>query len=185
MFCDVRGFSTLSENRSPEEIVGMLNEVFERLVAIVFRHGGTLDKFLGDGMMVLFGAPKADAYQEEHAIRAALEMQQALSELRKERDAAGRPLIRMGIGINSGVAVAGNIGSSQRMEYTAIGDTVNLASRLQTAAGERGENILISEYTYNAVRGAFHTRSVGFLSVKGRQDQVQAYAVDPPPATTA
>lgn len=99
----------------PEEVVELLNEYFEKMVDIVFRHRGTLDKFLGDGMMAIFGAPEDDPYQEEHAIRAAIEMQQALSGLRHAQ-------LAIGIGINSGPAIVGNIGSSERMEYTAIGD---------------------------------------------------------------
>lgn len=178
LFCDIRGFSTIAESMPPEGVVQLLNEYFERMVDVVFRHQGTLDKFMGDGLMVLFGAPQEDDYQEEHALRAALEMQQELRLLRKKREADGGVPISIGIGINSGPAIVGNIGSSQRMEYTAIGDTVNLASRLETATRELGAEILISEYTYNAVRGAFKTRSMGSVHVKGRVEPVQAYAVD-------
>jgi adenylate cyclase len=178
LFCDILGFSTISETMSPEGVVDMLNEYFEIMVDIVFRHQGMLDKFMGDGLMVLFGAPQEDPYQEEHALKAAVEMQQELRRLRERHEAEGRVGFSIRIGINSGPAVVGNVGSSQRMEYTAIGDTVNLASRLESATRDLGAEILISEYTYNAVRGAFKTRSVGSVRVKGRAEPVQAYMVE-------
>ncbi|MCW5977341.1 MAG: HAMP domain-containing protein [Bryobacteraceae bacterium] len=178
LFCDIRGFSTIAESMAPEQVVLMLNEYFERMVDVVFRHQGTLDKFMGDGLMVLFGAPQDDPYQEEHALKAALEMQRELRRLRARQEAEGGLPLAIGIGINSGPAIVGNIGSSQRMEYTAIGDTVNLASRLESATREIGAEILVSEYTYNAVRGAFNARSVGSVRVKGRVEPVQAYAID-------
>ena len=130
--------------------------------------------------MVIFGAPIEDAYQEEHAVKAALEMQREFHQLSRKWDLQGRS-IRIGVGINSGNAIVGNVGSTQRMEYTAIGDTVNLASRLESATKELAVDILISEYTYNAVRGAFKTNKVGSIQVKGRIDPVQTYSIDPLP----
>ena len=177
LFCDIRGFSTMSEGMRPEDVVELLNEYFERMVEIVFRHQGTLDKFLGDGLMVIFGAPQEDPDQEEHAIRAAIEMQREVGELRKKWQLEGRAQLRVGIGINSGPAIVGNIGSSRRMEYTAIGDTVNVAARLETATKDLGAEILVSEYTFNAVRGAFDLRRMGPIQVKGRGDTVQVYAL--------
>jgi adenylate cyclase len=178
LFCDVRGFTSLSENMPPEEVVLLLNEYFEHMVDAIMRHGGTLDKFLGDGLMALFGAPLDDPYQEEHAIRAALEMQACLAKLSEKRQREGRLPISVGIGINSGPAIVGNIGASERMDYTAIGDTVNLASRLETATRALDASILISEYTYTAVRGKFVMRRIGPVTVKGRTDQVIVYAVE-------
>ena len=128
--------------------------------------------------MAVFGAPRPDTNQEEHAVRAALEIQAELVEMNLSKTLNSVPEIHVGIGINSGVAIVGNIGSPQRMEYTAIGDTVNLASRLQSATGELGVDILISEYTQNAVRGIFKTRSVGEVKVKGRQDAVESYVIE-------
>ncbi len=179
LFSDIRGFSTLSENLPPEKVVRLLNDYFERMVDCVFRNKGTLDKFIGDGMMVIFGAPEDDPYQEEHALRTAIEMQRELVLLNKKWEAEGI-VIRAGIGISSGPAVVGNIGSSRRMEYTAIGDTVNLASRLESATKELAVPILISEYTQNAVRGSFQLRPMGSIHVKGRVEPVLTYAVEDP-----
>jgi adenylate cyclase len=179
LFCDIRGFSTLSEKLPPERVVQVLNEYFEHMVDVVFRNQGTLDKFIGDGMMVIFGAPEDDAYQEEHALRTALEMQRELRQLSSKWESEGI-CIRVGIGINSGPAVVGNIGSTKRMEYTAIGDTVNLASRLESATKDLGVPILISEYTYNAVRGSFQMRPMGPVTVRGRSEAVMTYALEDP-----
>jgi adenylate cyclase len=177
LFCDIRGFSTISERLPPEKVVELLNQYFDLMVEVVFRNHGTLDKFIGDGMMVIFGAPEDDPYQEEHALRTAIEMQRELATLAAKWELEGVQL-RVGVGINSGPAIVGNIGSSRRMDYTAIGDTVNLASRLESATKELGANILISEYTYIALRGAFKFRSMGSVHVKGRVEPVLTYAVE-------
>jgi adenylate cyclase len=177
LFSDIRGFSTLSENLPPEKVVKLLNEYFERMVDVVFRNKGTLDKFMGDGLMVIFGAPEDDAYQEENAIRTAVEMQHELGLMAAQWESEGI-CIRIGIGINSGPAVVGNMGSSRRMEYTAIGDTVNLASRLESATKDFGVGILVSEYTYNALRGAFPFKAMGPVQVRGRSETVLTYSLD-------
>ena len=174
LFCDIRGFSTMSEKLPPEKVVQLLNDYFESMVDVVFRNNGTLDKFIGDGMMVLFGAPEDDPFQEEHALKTAIEMQQELKRLAERWKPEGLN-IRSGIGINSGPAVVGNIGSSKRMDYTAIGDTVNLASRLESATKELSVGILVSEYTYMAARGNFRFREMGSIHVKGRTDPVMTY----------
>jgi adenylate cyclase len=178
MFSDIRGFTAMAEGMRPEAVVEPLCEYFEKMVEVVLRHEGTIDKFLGDGMMVIFGAPLDDPYQEEHAIGAAVEMQKELVTLRNKWEAEGRPALRMGIGINSGAAVVGNIGSDQRMEYTAIGDTVNLASRLESASKELGFDIVVSEHTYQAVRPLFGWKFAGEVSVRGGIEPVRAYAVE-------
>jgi len=175
LFCDIRGFSTISEKLPPEKVVTLLNDYFEAMVEVIFRHNGTLDKFIGDGIMVIFGAPEDDVYQEEHALRAALEMQRELGKLADKWAPEGIG-IRIGIGINSGPAIVGNIGSARRMDYTAIGDTVNLASRLESATKELGVGIVISEYTYNALRGAFRFREMGSIQVRGRTEPVLTYS---------
>jgi adenylate cyclase len=148
------------------------------MVDVVLRNHGTIDKFLGDGMMVIFGAPLDDPYQEEHAITAALEMQRELHVLADKRAAEGKRPVRMGIGINSGSAVVGNIGSKERMEYTAIGDTVNLASRLESATKDLGFEIIVSEQTYDAVRPLFKWKPTGEFLVRGRSEPVRAYCVE-------
>ncbi len=174
LFCDIRGFSTMSEKLPPETVVRLLNDYFESMVEVVFRNNGTLDKFIGDGMMVIFGAPEDDPFQEEHALKTAIEMQQELKRLAERWKPEGLN-IRSGIGINSGPAVVGNIGSSRRMDYTAIGDTVNLASRLESATKDMSVGILVSEYTYMAARGNFKFREMGSIHVKGRTDPVMTY----------
>ena len=177
LFSDIRGFSTIAEKMNAEAVVVMLNEYFKVMVDIVFRNKGTLDKFMGDGLMVIFGAPADDADQEEHAVRAAIEMQIELRRLCQRWETEGRPSIRIGIGINSGAAIVGNMGSEARMEYTAIGDTVNIAARLESATKDCGQDILISEFTYEAVRGVFEAVRIGSVSVKGRAEPVMTYAV--------
>src|ERR1700722_4235557 len=177
LFSDIRGFSKISEHLAPEKVVQLLNEYFELMVEVVFRNQGTLDKFMGDGLMAIFGAPENDPYQEEHALKAAIEMQQELSKLQVRWEAEGIQ-IRIGVGIHSGPAIVGTIGSSRRMEYTAIGDTVNVASRLQTATKELGANILISEHTYYGAKGAFPFRNMGTITVRGREEPLTVYALD-------
>jgi adenylate cyclase len=175
LFCDIRGFSTMSEKLPPEKVVAVLNDYFEAMVEVIFSNNGTLDKFIGDGMMVIFGAPEDDPNQEERAVKTAIEMQRDLRRLTAKWEAEGIK-IRIGIGINSGPAVVGNIGSTRRMDYTAIGDTVNLASRLESATKELGVGILISEYTYNAVRGLFRFQEMGSVLVKGRTEPVLTFS---------
>jgi adenylate cyclase len=176
LFSDIRSFSSMSERMPPERVVAILNEYFEAMVEVVFHNHGTLDKFLGDGLMVIFGAPADDPYQEEHALRTAIEMQQELTKLRGKWEGEGMR-INIGIGINSGPAVVGNIGSNRRMDYTAIGDTVNLASRLESATKDLKVEILISEYTYHGVSGAFKLRPMGPVQVRGRSEAVQTYTL--------
>ena len=178
LFCDVRNFTTLAETLAPEEVVGLLNEAFETMIDAVFKYQGMLDKFLGDGFMAIFGAPLDDSIQEEHAIRAALAMQAALLTLAGKWQTERGIVFKMGIGINTGVAIVGNIGSRQRMEYTAIGDTVNLAARLEAATKELGTRILVSEYTYRAAAEKFLFQSLGVIHVKGRSEPVMVYEVE-------
>ena len=177
LFSDIRGFSKISEHLAPERVVELLNQYFELMVEVVFRNQGTLDKFMGDGLMAIFGAPENDPYQEEHALKAAIEMQQELAKLQVGWAAEGIH-IRIGVGIHSGPAIVGTIGSSRRMEYTAIGDTVNVASRLQNATKELGANILISEHTYYGAKGAFPFRNMGTITVRGREEPLTVYALD-------
>jgi adenylate cyclase len=177
LFSDIRGFSKISEHLAPEKVVQLLNDYFELMVEVVFRNQGTLDKFMGDGLMAIFGAPENDPYQEEHALKAAMEMQQELAKLQVRWESEGIQ-IRIGVGIHSGPAIVGTIGSSRRMEYTAIGDTVNVASRLQTATKELGANILVSEHTYYGAKGAFPFRNMGTITVRGREEPLTVYALD-------
>jgi adenylate cyclase len=180
LFADVRGFTSISERLPPEEVVSLLNEYFERMVEAIFKHGGTLDKFLGDGLMAIFGSPLEDSYQEENALAAALEMLSAASDLSHRITEKYGQTFRIGIGINSGTAVVGNIGSSKRMEYTAIGDTVNLASRLESQTKELGVDILFSDYTRTGLHGelAQRLRRIGGVKVRGRAQEVIAWTIE-------
>jgi adenylate cyclase len=180
LFSDIRGFTSMAEGMRPEEVVEMLSEFFSRMVDVIIRNHGTIDKFLGDGMMVIFGAPLDDPYQEEHAVSAAVEMQRELSKLCAQWESHGRRGFRMGIGINSGSAVVGNIGSQEHMEYTAIGDTVNLAARLESATKDLEVDIIVSEHTYDSVRPLFKWNPVGPMSLKGRLEPVHAYSLAGP-----
>lgn len=178
LFADVRGFTTLSENLNPEEVVAVLDDYFDRMIDIILEHEGMLNKFLGDGLMALFGAPNDDPFQEEHAIAAALKMREAMQALRADWKAKKGLDLRIGIGVNTGIAVVGNVGSRRRMEYTAIGDTVNLASRLESANKELGTEILVSEYTYVGARARFTFRPLESIRVKGRTDPVKVFSVE-------
>jgi adenylate cyclase len=178
LFADIRGFSKISERMAPEKVVQLLNDYFELMVEVIFRNHGTLDKFMGDGLMAIFGAPENDPYQEENALKAAIEMQQELEKLEARWTAEGVQ-IRIGVGIHSGPAIVGTIGSSRRMEYTAIGDTVNVASRLESATKDLGTNILVSEHTYYGAKGSFAFRNMGTITVRGREEPLTVYGLEP------
>ncbi len=176
LFADVVAFTPLSERLPPEQVVAILNELFTLLTEAVFRHGGTVDKFLGDCVMALFGAPAA---QEDHAARALYASQDMLRFLESAnagwRDRYGVE-VQLAIGVNSGEAVVGNVGSETRMEYTAIGDVVNVAARLETIA--RPSQILVSHATVEAAGEDFDARAVGEREVPGRAAPVALYEVD-------
>lgn len=178
LFCDVRNFTKIAEQLSPEEVVTLLNETFEYMIDAIFKYKGMLDKFLGDGFMAIFGAPLDDPLQEEHAIRTALMIQNELKKVAQKWSLERGIEIKMGIGIHTGMAIVGNIGSKHRMEYTAIGDTVNLAARLETATKEFGSRILLSNKTYEAVAGKFIFKSLGSIRIAGRSEPVTVYEVE-------
>jgi adenylate cyclase len=182
LFSDIRGFTTLSERSSAEEIVGMLNEYFSRMLDPIFLYEGTLDKFIGDAIMAVFGAPVMREDDAERAVRAALEMRQALQRYNLERQERGLPPIQNGIGITKGEAVSGNIGSEQRMDYTVIGDTVNTASRLEDLTKNYPYKILINEEVYLEVKDKIPCVDLGFAHVKGKEGGVHIYGVVEPPA---
>ncbi len=173
LFADIRGFTSLSERANPEKIVGLLNKYFTAMTDIIFAHGGTLDKYIGDGLMALFGAPTATAADPVNAVKAAVAMQKRIQSLNTEIAAEGFASIQVGIGLHTGVATIGYIGSDKRSEYTAIGDTVNLAARLESNA--LGNQILISEATQTAAGNIFPVTPLPPLSVKNRLQPVELF----------
>jgi adenylate cyclase len=173
LFSDIRGFTTLSETRKPEEIVELLNRYFGRQVEVIFRHGGCLDKFIGDAIMAIWGAPLDDPEHARHAVMAALEMSDNLEAFKRELGEAGKAF-DVGIGLNSGPAVLGIIGSENKREYTAIGDTVNLGSRIEGLT-KGVARILISEDTMRRCQGAFDFVDHGQHVVKGRERPVRLF----------
>jgi len=178
LFSDIRQFTQLAERLPPEQVVSLLNEYFECMLEVIFHYQGTLDKFLGDGIMVEFGAPLDDQIQEKHAVDTAVTMQKELKKLMLKWEKEKKPQIEMGIGVHTGVAIVGNIGSEQRIEYTAIGDTVNVAARLEQATKLLKKPILISETTYNAVKDQFKSISLGPMILPGRKEAITIYAIE-------
>jgi adenylate cyclase len=174
LFSDIRGFTTLSESHTPEQVVDILNRYFTLQVDVVFRHHGTVDKFIGDCIMAFWGAPLADPDQAKNAVAAALEMAQVLLEFRKGLGPELAEVFDVGIGIHTGPAVVGFMGSQNKLDYTAIGDAVNLASRIegQTKGVAR---VLVSAATRERCGDAFDFVERGTYKVKGREQPVQLY----------
>ncbi|MGH7373469.1 MAG: adenylate/guanylate cyclase domain-containing protein [Candidatus Rokuibacteriota bacterium] len=175
LFCDVRGFTPMSERMSPEEVVLLLNDFYNLMIETTFKHDGTLDKFLGDAVMAVFGAPIAHPDHSARAIRTALAMQEGIGGLNERRAQQGKEPIAVGIGVSAGEAVAGTVGTEDRMEYTVIGDSVNLAARLESNA--KPHQILISHRTYERVRDLVEARPLGRIRVKGKEEEVEVYEV--------
>jgi adenylate cyclase len=181
LFADIRGFTAFAENQKPEKVVGILNQYFSAMSEIIFDNHGTLDKYIGDGLMALFGAPTATADDAENAVKAAVAMQRRAAELQVEFDAEGFSDFAIGVGLHTGEATIGFIGSEKRSEYTAIGDTVNLAARLESQA--RPESIagrgviLISEATAAAAGDIFPLIKREPLAVKNRLQPVALFEV--------
>ena len=182
-FADIRDFTTLSETSSPEVIVKLLNRYFTLASEIIFRHGGTLDKYIGDGVLALFGAPIASERDATKAVRAAVDLQRALIEFNQASAEAQLPQISIGIGINTGPAIVGYIGSEQRLDYTAVGDTVNIAARLESIA-QPGQ-IVVSESIMQALDETFIVKRLEPAKLKGKNEKLRiAEVVWQKPATT-
>lgn len=175
LFSDIRGFTALSEGMRPDAVAELLSEYFTTMVEVVFRHGGTLDKFIGDAMMAQWGAPIPSADDPDRAMRAALDMLHELDALNERWHAEGRPRIAIGIGLNYGESFAGYVGSEHRLEYTVIGDTVNTASRLSAAAG--GGEILLTDEMRAALASVPALEERGTMELRGKRQPVPVYCV--------
>lgn len=177
LFSDIRSFTAISERVGAQETVSMLNEYFTVMVDIIFNYGGILDKYIGDAIMAVFGVPFMTGEDADHAVMAAVDMLRALRDFNRERAKIGKSPINIGVGINTDEIVAGNIGSMKRMDYTVIGDGVNLASRLEGANKYYGTSLLISEFTFQNLKGKYMYREVDRLRVKGKAQPVSMYEI--------
>jgi adenylate cyclase len=174
LFSDIRGFTTLSESRKPEEVVEILNKYFSRQVDVIFRHGGTVDKFIGDAIMAFWGAPVEDAKHAQNAVHAAIEMGRVVDEFRRELGGELASAFDIGVGVHTGPAVVGFIGSENKLDYTAIGDSVNLASRIEGAT-KGVARILVSEATRRACGEDFMFADRGTFKAKGKSEEVRLF----------
>ncbi len=177
LFSDIRGFTTISEQLGPQGTVALLNEYFTLMVDCIQREEGMLDKFIGDAIMAGFGIPVTHEDDADRAVRASISMLRELRAWNVGRLAEGKAPVDMGIGLNTDIVVAGNIGSRKRMDYTMIGDGVNLASRLESACKQYGAHLLISEFTFQQLRGTYRMRELDYVVVKGKTKPVAIYEV--------
>lgn len=176
-FSDIRDFTKFSEGHTPEEVVDMLNEYFQIMVGIINRNGGIVDKFIGDAIMAVWGAPNGTPDDPQKVVKAALEMRVALEKLNEARQGRGKIPIKIGMGAHYGEAISGTIGSDERMEYTVIGDTVNQASRIEASTKAFGTDLLISDALYEAVKNQFIIEEAGRVEVKGKAEPLKLFKV--------
>src|ERR1035437_1416444 len=177
LFSDIRGFTTITEQLGAQGTVALLNEYFTLMVECIQHEEGMLDKFIGDAIMAAFGIPVGHADDADRAVRAAIAMIRTLGEGNKQRQVHGKMPVDMGVGLNTDMVVSGNIGSKKRMDYTIIGDGVNLASRLESACKQYGTHILVSEFTYGKLRGTYRAREVDLVVVKGKTQPVAIHEI--------
>ena len=175
LFTDIRGFTSMSEKMKPEKVVSTLNEYFSLMIDIVFKYNGTLDKIIGDELMVVYGAPTSSKDDTERALKTAIDMQEEIKTFNKNRLKKKENPIYVGIGINRGLVVSGNIGSREMMDYTVIGDTVNLGARLCSAAGPN--EIYVSDYVWENTKGLFNYKKLAPIKVKGKSKKIGIYKI--------
>jgi adenylate cyclase len=175
LFSDVRNFTSIAEELGAQRTVAMLNEYFERMVECISAQSGMLDKFIGDAIMAAFGLPVAQEDDADRALQCAIAMIRSLAEWNSEREQRREPMIEIGIGLNTDSVVAGNIGSPKRMDFTIIGDGVNLASRLESACKHYGARILLSQTTQSGLKGVYRLREVDRVVVKGKREPVSVF----------
>ncbi len=178
LFADIRGFTAMSDSMKPEEIMAMLSDYHTRMVEVIFRHGGTLDKFIGDGIMATFGTPHPGPNDILNSVKSGIEMKRSLKDLNQLREKSGLTALRQGIGIHYGEAIVGNIGSRNRLEYTVIGDSVNVASRVESACKVVNKDFLITQEVYDAVKKDVPGTDAGLVSVKGKPQPLRLYSVE-------
>jgi adenylate cyclase len=176
-FSDIRGFTSMAEEASPEHVVNMMNEYFDIMVPIILKHGGIVDKFIGDAIMAIWGAPTSTGDDANNAVKACIEMRQALAGLNSKRIARGEAPFLIGMGVHTGAAVSGNIGSAERIEFTVIGDTVNMASRIEESTKAFGTDLVISEALAKKVEANFMVKAAGEVKVKGKSEPIHLFYV--------
>jgi adenylate cyclase len=177
LFFDIRNFTALSETLRAEEVVGFLNQLFTEIVDIIFEHSGMLDKFLGDGLMAVFGVPLSTGGDELDAVKSALRIREAIVEINRFRQIESLSPVSFGIGIHSGDVVAGNVGSRKRVDYTVIGKAVNMASRVEALTKHFNTDILITQETFDKVKDVVDCTACDPVTVKGIRNPVATYAV--------
>ena len=180
LFCDIRGFTPISEKYKgdPEGLTKLINRFLTRMTDVILENGGTIDKFMGDCIMAFWNAPIEDPDHEQHAVQAAIDMQKELLKLNQQLAAEGLPTIAIGIGINTGEALVGNMGSDQRFDYSVIGDAVNLAARLESSSKTLGKTVIVGEKTYNAAKYDYNFDYIDSIMVKGKTESVKVYSIN-------
>lgn len=182
LFADISGFTTVSETKAPEEVAAYLSNFFSAAVDAIFAFGGTLDKFIGDAVMAFFGAPIRQDDHADRAIMAGLMLMDRVDQWNAQRELEGLPPVRIRIGINSGPAVVGNVGTEKRVDYTVLGSSVNIASRLESGVAKPGQ-LVISQNTLDRVIGSFETEPLGEFALKGLQQKMPVFSVKSSPQT--
>jgi adenylate cyclase len=177
LFADIRGFTGISEALEPDEVTVLLNEYFAEMVPLIEKHKGILNKFMGDALLAVFGEPIKDEDHAKNAVLCAIEMIEKISEIKEKWRKEGKPRIDIGIGINTGIAFIGNIGTNDRMEYTVIGDTVNVASRIEAQNRLFNTKLLISEHTYKKIHALIDVIKISSVGIKGREKHIDIYEI--------